>query len=171
MKGSLSTIDHYISLGMTPSKMNLGIAFYAKFFKTTGQCTQPIGCPTVLLEDANGGDTGQSGAVTFAEVPPVLSSGVADADEGGQWYWDASTSYFWTWDTPDFIAQKFEQIVGARGLGGVSKLFPTFPMHLNGTVLVTKKRMLTLCIVAWSLGEDSADLTYIKAMQSGLATL
>ncbi|KAI2603956.1 glycoside hydrolase family 18 protein [Hypoxylon fragiforme] len=144
VKGSLSTIDHYISLGMTPSKMNLGIAFYAKFFKTTGQCTQPIGCPTVLLEDANGGDTGQSGAVTFAEVPPVLSSGVADADEGGQWYWDASTSYFWTWDTPDFIAQKFEQIVGARGLGGV---------------------------MAWSLGEDSADLTYIKAMQSGLATL
>ncbi|KAL7620445.1 hypothetical protein AAE478_009440 [Parahypoxylon ruwenzoriense] len=144
VNGSLNTVDKYISLGMTASKMNLGFAFYAKFFKTTGECAQPVGCPTVQLEDANGGDTGQSGAVTFREVPPVLSSGKADAEEGGQWYWDSSTSYFWTWDTPDFVAQKFEQIVKARGLGGV---------------------------MAWSLGEDSSDWTYIKALQAGLATL
>ncbi|KAI1378568.1 glycoside hydrolase family 18 protein [Hypoxylon crocopeplum] len=144
VKGSLATVDKYISLGMEASKMNLGFAFYAKFFKTQGQCAQPIGCATVLLEDANGGDTGQSGAVTFLESPAVLASGQADADEGGMWYWDASTSYFWTWDTPDFVAQKFDQIVKARGLGGV---------------------------MAWSLGEDSSSWTYIQALQDGMATL
>ncbi|KAI4859925.1 glycoside hydrolase family 18 protein [Hypoxylon rubiginosum] len=144
VKGSLATVDRYISLGMEASKMNLGFAFYAKYFKTQGQCAQPVGCPTVLLEDADGGDTGQSGAITFLENPAALASGQADADEGGQWYWDPSTSYFWTWDTPEFVAQKFDQIVKARGLGGV---------------------------MAWSLGEDSADWTYVKALQAGLATL
>ncbi|KAI0008691.1 glycoside hydrolase family 18 protein [Xylariaceae sp. FL0662B] len=144
VKGSLATIEKYLSLGMSASKMNLGFAFYAKWFKTTGECLQPIGCETVLLEDANGVDTGMSSAVTFLEGPPVLASGKADTTEGGQWFWDSSTSYFWTWDTPDFIAQKFESIVKAKGLGGV---------------------------MAWSLGEDSSNYTYIKAIQAGLATL
>ncbi|KAI1459452.1 glycoside hydrolase family 18 protein [Annulohypoxylon moriforme] len=144
VKGSLATVDKYISLGMDAAKLNLGFAFYAKYFTTQGECTQPIGCPTVALEDASGGDTGKSGAVTFQEVPPVLSSGKADTDEGGQWFWDSATSYFWTWDTPDFVAQKFEQIVKAKGLGGV---------------------------MAWSLGEDDASRTYIKALQAGLKTL
>ncbi|KAI1074315.1 glycoside hydrolase family 18 protein [Whalleya microplaca] len=144
VKGSLNSINKYLDLGMDASKMNLGIAFYAKWFKTKGECTEPIGCETVLLEDANGQDTGMSGAVTFKEVPPVLSSGKADTTEGGEWYWDSATSYFWTWDTPDFIKEKFEQIVKDRKLGG---------------------------IMAWSLGEDSSEYTYIKAMQDGLATL
>ena len=127
VQGSLNTIDIYLSLGMSPSKMNLGFAFYAKWFKTQGTCTQPIGCPTVLLEAADGSDTGMSGAVTFRDVPPILSSGIADTTLGGEWYWDPSTSYFWTWDTPQFIAEKFTQIVQAKGLGGVSK-FPTLQM-------------------------------------------
>ncbi|KAI1491405.1 glycoside hydrolase family 18 protein [Biscogniauxia mediterranea] len=144
VKGSLETVDNYLALGFDPAKMNLGFAFYAKFFKTQGECTQPIGCPTVLLENPDGSDPGLSGAVTFLENPDVLPLGQADTENGGQWYWEPSTNYFWTWDTPDFVAQKFNDIVKARGLGGV---------------------------MAWSLGEDSADLTYIKAMQAGLATL
>lgn len=124
--------------------MNLGFAFYAKFFKTQGECAQPIGCATVELEDANGGDTGQSGAITFLENPAVLASGQADTDEGGQWYWDPSTSYFWTWDTPDFVAQKFDQIVKARGLGGVSKFNPS---SFRFCLLERKHRGLMLTIV------------------------
>ncbi len=103
--------------------MTLGFAFYAKWFKTAGQCDQPIGCPTVLLEDANGGDTGQSGAVTFHDGVSVMNQGKADETQGGQWYWDPSTSYFWTWDTPEFIAKKIQGIIKARGLSGASKSF------------------------------------------------
>ena len=101
----------------------MGFAFYAKYFKTQAACTEPVGCQTAVLEDANGEDTGLSGAVTFLEVPPVLASGQADATEGGQWYYDPAEGNFWTWDTPDFVAQKFEQIVKPRSLGGVSKCY------------------------------------------------
>ncbi|KAI8961977.1 glycoside hydrolase family 18 protein [Daldinia sp. FL1419] len=172
VKASLATIDKYIELGMDASKLNLGFAFYAKYFVTQGECTEPIGCPTVELEDANGGDTGKSGAVTFLEGPPVLSSGKADTEEGGQWYWDPAESKFWTWDTPDFIAQKFEQIVKARGLGGVSKF--SLSISIFSLTIPLAKGIAAdyyLRIVAWSLGEDSADWTYVKAIQAGLKTL
>lgn len=67
VKGSLATIETYIARGMTPAKMSLGIAFYAKYFKlaSNGTCTGPIGCPIVLAEDANGDDAGTSGTETF----------------------------------------------------------------------------------------------------------
>lgn len=77
-----------------------------------------------MLEE-NGQDTGRSGAVTFGEGVPVLANGIADEEEGGEWYYEASTKKFWTWDTPEFIAQKFEKIVKAKSLGGISKLKPT----------------------------------------------
>ncbi|KAI0865875.1 glycoside hydrolase family 18 protein [Xylaria cubensis] len=144
VQGSLNAVEKYIELGMDAAKMNLGIAFYAKYFETVQECTKPVGCETAVLEDANGLDTGRSGAKTFLEGVPVLANGQADQTEGGQWYWDPSTSYFWTWDTPEFIAQKFDKIVKAKGLGG---------------------------IMGWSLGEDSADYAYIKAMRAGLQKL
>jgi chitinase len=84
VKDSLKAVDKYLSLGMSANKMNLGFAFYAKYFKTQGQCSQPVGCPTVLLENSDGSDTQMSGAVTFREVPPVLSKGTADTTLGGQ---------------------------------------------------------------------------------------
>lgn len=67
IKGSLAAIDTYIARGMTPSKMNLGIAFYAKYFKLAANttCTGPIGCPIAPAEDSEGVDTGTSGAMTF----------------------------------------------------------------------------------------------------------
>ncbi|KAI0405181.1 family 18 glycoside hydrolase [Xylaria palmicola] len=144
VQGSLETVEKYLDLGMDAAKMNLGIAFYAKFFQTAETCTGPIGCETAVLEDEDGADTMRSGAKTFMDGFEARGLGRADGTEGGQWYWDPSTSYFWTWDTPDFIAQKFDKIVKAKGLGGVS---------------------------AWSLGEDSSDHTYIKAIRKGLKTL
>ncbi|KAK0734494.1 glycoside hydrolase superfamily [Lasiosphaeria miniovina] len=75
IQGSLETVKTYISRGMTPSKMNLGLAFYAKWFMTAkgSTCTSPVGCPTELLEAADGTDTGKSGAMTFeaANFAPV----------------------------------------------------------------------------------------------------
>jgi chitinase len=66
--GSLAAVNNYISRGMAASKMNLGFAFYAKWFTTAPRsvCSQPIGCPTALLENAStGADTGMSGVLTF----------------------------------------------------------------------------------------------------------
>ncbi|KAI1171266.1 glycoside hydrolase family 18 protein [Nemania sp. FL0916] len=148
VNGALASVQKYIDLGMTPAKLNLGFAFYAKYFTTAAACGAdqlPTGCELAVLEDAaSGNDTGKSGAKTFMEGVPVLSSGKPDDKEGGEWFFDTASMYFWTWDTPAYIGKKFETIVKAKGLGGV---------------------------MAWSLGEDSADYTYIKAIQAGLKTL
>ncbi|KND92299.1 Endochitinase B [Tolypocladium ophioglossoides CBS 100239] len=148
LSGSKTTVETYIQRGMSPGKMNLGFAFYAKFFQTADTCTSPTGCPTVLMESPDGTDTGKSGATTFevenfntAEFVNVLKNGKADTTMGGQWYWDPSTKKFWTWDTPQFIAQKFAEIVNAKKLGGV---------------------------MAWSLAQDSHDWSHFKAMQAGV---
>ena len=152
VKGSLQTVDTYIQRGMTPSKMNLGFAFYAKWFTTKDgvECTTPTGCPTALLEDANGGDTGLSGAVTFETAnyggafQQAMNNGKEDSDAGGQWYWDASAKVYWTWDTPKLIMRKFTEIVVAKKLGGV---------------------------MAWSLAQDSYDWSHFKAMQVGVMSI
>lgn len=219
VEGSLAAIEAYISRGMDASKLNLGIAYYAKYFTLAANstCVGPIGCPIALAENAEGSDTGTSGAATFeaSSFPAVVNSsslttstdgscgsgttfmctgtatggaccsqygycgettghcgtgcqseygtctdettkttaesfqdaltnGKTDTDAGGQWYIDTEANLFWTWDTPELIAQKFTDIVQAKGLGGV---------------------------MAWSLAEDSNDWSHLKAMQDGVASL
>jgi hypothetical protein len=89
VKGSLETVDQYISLGLDPKKINLGFAYYAKWFKTseTGDCeANPIGCPTDLLENPDGTDAGKSGAVTFEKgnmAPAQKNLAVSNEDQCG----------------------------------------------------------------------------------------
>lgn len=73
-----------------------------------------------------------------------MANGIADEDNGGEYYWDSENNVFWTWDTPHFIAEKFEKIVQAKGLGGV---------------------------YAWSLGEDSYKWEHIAALREGMAAM
>ncbi|KAI9374092.1 glycoside hydrolase superfamily [Aspergillus egyptiacus] len=66
--GSLDTIHAYLEIGAPPEKINLGFAYYAKWFTTKpdGDCaTHPIGCPVVEMELPDGTDNGKSGTVTF----------------------------------------------------------------------------------------------------------
>ncbi|KFA75725.1 hypothetical protein S40288_04986 [Stachybotrys chartarum IBT 40288] len=152
IKGSLSSIDTYIQRGMSPSKLILGFAFYAKWFTTQPgvQCTTPTGCATAVLEGADGSDTGLSGAVTFEVAnyntdpafADAMQKGRTDVEAGGVWYWDAGKGVYWTWDSAELIARKFSEVVAPRGLGGV---------------------------MAWSLAQDSHDWSHLKAMQAGVA--
>ena len=151
VEGSLLAVNTYLDRGMSADKLNLGIAFYAKWFTTQAgvTCQGPTSCPTAILEAADGSDTGLSGAVTFepanaAQFGPVLANGQVDEDAGGAWWWDASKNVYWTWDTPELVARKFDEIVKAKGLGGV---------------------------MAWSLGEDTYDWALLKAMQAGVKSL
>lgn len=208
--GSLEAVDSYLAIGLCPSKINLGFAFYAKWFTTASDSdctTHPLGCATVLLENADGSDTGMSGALTFeaANMEPApaptnltlspdgscglgsagpykcghpyccssagycgsdiafcgpscqqgygnctgisisgswqdaLAAPADDTVRGGRYHW--SDNIFWTWDTPEFIADKFNQIVKGRGLRGV---------------------------FAWSLGEDTYDGRLMAALDKGI---
>lgn len=69
--------------------------------------------------------------------------GKTDDKLGGQYYWDAETNLFWTWETPEIITRKFSDIVEKKNLGGV---------------------------MAWSLGEDTYEFAHVKAMQNGIKT-
>ncbi|POS72437.1 glycosyl hydrolase family 18 [Diaporthe helianthi] len=90
IQGSLNAIQAYLDRGFPASKLNLGIAFYAKYFTLAANttCTTPTGCPLELAEDAQGQDTGTSGAVTFeassfpVEVDPATLSTTTDGSCG-----------------------------------------------------------------------------------------
>ena len=205
VKGAAQSAQNYLDIGCPPDKINLGFAFYAKYFTTAGDCSaSPLGCPIKPAEDpTTGQDTLTSGAWTFetahmrgldksqitpsmdgtcgpdkmtkcpagtccsqygncGSTPQHCSGGcqhafsdsctdadvfaswqsaaaapLLDEDQGGAYYYDSANSLFWTWDTPEFISDKFQQIVSEKGLGGV---------------------------MAWSLGEDSYDWSHIKAI-------
>ncbi|KAI4915048.1 hypothetical protein J4E90_005085 [Alternaria incomplexa] len=203
-----NSIKDYLAMGAPPSKLNLGFAYYAKYFTTQGDCSgSPLNCPIVLAEDAQGKDTLTSGAWTFERsrmrlvdassltvsqdgtcgpekgtkcetgccsqhghcgtspehcngaCQHAFGSGCTDADvaaswqlaakdgitdevAGGQYYFDATNRLFWTWDTPELITRKFDNIVRKYKLGGV---------------------------MAWSLGEDSADWSHIRQMAREVA--
>ncbi|KAH6652112.1 glycoside hydrolase superfamily [Truncatella angustata] len=75
--GSLAAVQNYLDLGLCASKINLGFAFYAKYFQTEAgvNCTAtPVGCPIKKAENDDGSDAGTSGATTFetANVAPPL---------------------------------------------------------------------------------------------------
>ncbi|KAI1499013.1 glycoside hydrolase family 18 protein [Biscogniauxia marginata] len=153
---SLEAVDAYIQNGVPCDKVNLGFAFYTKYFRTEGQsCAEyPIGCPTGLLEDPEtGADLGKGGGFSWHDEVPddvkpsfekALSEGQYDEAGGGYWYWDKDEAIWWTFDTPDAISRKFPRVMEARKLGGV---------------------------FAWGLGEDAPDWRHLKALNAGVKSL
>ncbi|KAH0035805.1 glycoside hydrolase family 18 protein, partial [Aureobasidium melanogenum] len=126
----------------------LGFAFYVKWYRTDGDCSQvPIGCKTALMEDPRTGkDLGQSGSFSWHDkVPKELEKSFHTAlnnrewDNDGNYYWDAEERIFWSWDTPASMAEKFPAIVKRRKLGGV---------------------------FAWGLGEDADAYLHLKTLNA-----
>ncbi|KAJ5469710.1 hypothetical protein N7539_009328 [Penicillium diatomitis] len=95
VEGSLKTIQAYLDIGAPPEKLNLGFAYYAKWFTTdpNSDCKEhPIGCHVVKLENDDGSDNGKSGAFTFEKgnmaAPPsnlkASSNGKCGYSEGSK---------------------------------------------------------------------------------------
>ncbi|KAJ8108075.1 hypothetical protein OPT61_g8424 [Boeremia exigua] len=84
--GSEEAIKNYLDIGAPPSKINLGFAYYAKYFTTAGDCSaSPLGCPIVPAEDpVTGKDTLTSGAWTFEKqhMAPVDASSLTISNDG-----------------------------------------------------------------------------------------
>ena len=156
IEASIESIDTYLDMGIPPEKMNLGFAFYVKWFNTdprAGCKENPIGCKTVLMEDPDtGGDLGQAGAFSWHDRVPedvkksftkALEHGEYDSKGGGHFYWDGDEDRFWSWDTPDVIVRKVPQIIKRKRLGGA---------------------------FAWALGEDADEFKHLKALNAALKT-
>ncbi|KAF2646499.1 glycoside hydrolase, partial [Massarina eburnea CBS 473.64] len=85
IKGAKQAIQNYLAIGAPASKINLGFAYYAKYFTVAGACTTPLGCPIVAAEDpVTGKDTLTSGAWTFetAHMNPVNTSSLIVSTDG-----------------------------------------------------------------------------------------
>ena len=147
---SLQAVEAYEENGIPTEKMNLGFAFYMKWYKTDphGGCIKnPVGCKTVLMEDPlTGADLGQAGAFSWHDSVPkevsasygkAMAHGKYDREHGGHYYFDPEENLWWSWDTPDVISKKFPAIMEKKKLGGA---------------------------FAWGLGEDANDFTHLKAL-------
>ncbi|KAL3440154.1 glycoside hydrolase superfamily [Aspergillus insuetus] len=150
--GSITAVDAYIANGVPAEKVNLGFAFYVKWFRTdpntAAECARsPIGCRTVLMEDPDtGDDLGKAGGFSWHDAVPealspsfqrALERGVYDAQGGGYYFWDEQENLFWSFDTVYAIQRKVPIVVAGRGLGGV---------------------------FAWGLGEDAPDFEHLRAL-------
>jgi GH18 family chitinase len=151
---SLDSINAYLENGVLSAKLNLGFAYYVKWYKTSpvAACAKhPIGCRTVLMEDpSTGADLGRAGAFSWHDqVPSELAAsfekakvgGEYDIIGGGYYFWDSDENIFWSWDTPEAIQKKFPAIVDEKHLGGV---------------------------FAWGLGEDAPEFAHLKATVASL---
>lgn len=154
---SLTAIKAYEEKGFPPEDMNLGFAFYIKWYKTDpqGGCdNNPVGCKTTLMEDPlTGADLGQAGAFSWHDPVPeevsasykrAMAHGKYDSKYGGHYYWDSEENLWWSWDTPDIIAKKFPAIMEKKNLGGA---------------------------FAWGLGEDADDFTHLQALTAEMKRL
>ncbi|KAI0599113.1 glycoside hydrolase superfamily [Biscogniauxia sp. FL1348] len=153
---SLEAVDAYLGNGAPRDKVNLGFAFYTKYFRTEGaSCAgSPVGCPTGPLEDPDtGADLGKGGGFSWHDEVPreveasfarALADGRYDEEGGGYWYWDREEAIWWTFDTPDAVARKFPRIMEARKLGGV---------------------------FAWGLGEDAPEWRHLRALNAAVQGL
>lgn len=151
ISASLTAIDAYLERGLSPEKINLGFAFYIKWFNTAEDaCQRPVGCPTKLLEDPEtGSDLGNAGAFSWHDRVPeellssynkAMSLGEYDEIDGGHYFHDTEHHIYWTWETPYSIKQKVG-LVSKRKLGGV---------------------------FAWGLGEDAPGWTHLQALMTAI---
>uniref|UniRef100_A0A0D2YKN1 chitinase n=1 Tax=Fusarium oxysporum (strain Fo5176) TaxID=660025 RepID=A0A0D2YKN1_FUSOF len=86
---------------------------------------------------AEGSCCGGSGWCSFHQA---LKNGYTDEEKGAQWYWDAKTRIFWSWETPELIQKKISFLADTYGIKSV---------------------------MAWALAQDSNDWSHLKAMQKG----
>ncbi|KAI1426091.1 glycoside hydrolase superfamily [Xylaria sp. FL1777] len=164
-------VQRYIDLGLPAEKINLGFAFYAKYFEVDNACnnfTVPNGCSILPAQDANGTDIFTSGVLTYEakniqrqpipaslqDSPDATCDAIAsfkkarenfnyDQQNGGLWFFDETTSpkLFWTWENTDLMSRKFDEIVNN-------------PKNMLGG------------ISGWSLGENTAGWGHVQQMQN-----
>lgn len=135
IEASRSALQAYVSRGAPLHKLNLGFAFYVKWFKTdTEDCARErtaIGCKTLLLEDPiTGEDLGRAGGFSFHDKVPseledsfhrALLNAKYDDEEGATYFWDPEEGLWWTFDAGSNgdIEKKVKTLMSEMDLAGV----------------------------------------------------
>ncbi|GAW19165.1 hypothetical protein ANO14919_086490 [Xylariales sp. No.14919] len=100
VEGSRLAVQRYIDLGLPADKINLGFAFYAKYFEvddTCSSCMLPYGCSILSAQDENGTDTFRSGVLTFEsrniDLPAVPAS-LQESPDGTCGYYNGTPTRY-----------------------------------------------------------------------------
>ncbi|KAI1262771.1 glycoside hydrolase family 18 protein [Xylariaceae sp. FL1019] len=156
VQASLESVHAYMDAGAPADKINLGFAFYTKYFRVNGKtCVEnPIGCPTGPMEDEQtGADLGKTGGFSWHDDVPndvkdsfekAKIEGQYDEAGGGYWYFDKDQFLWWTFDDANAVEKKFPLIVEEKELGGV---------------------------FAWGLGEDAPEFRHLRTLNKGVLDL
>lgn len=91
VEDSRACIQRYKEIGLPADKLNLGFAYYAKWFVTkkgAGCKEHPLGCEMEPLETETGGDTGKSGVLTYEKgtMGTVDSGNLKESTDGSCGY-------------------------------------------------------------------------------------
>ncbi|CAN8101271.1 unnamed protein product [Discula destructiva] len=157
IKGSRAALQAYRARGARPDKLNLGLGFYVKWFKTDkddcAKATSPIGCKTLPLEDhETGADLGNAGAFSWHDqVPDKLKKSFQkaflnteyDYDEGATYFYDDEEGLWWSYEEGrnGDIAARVKTLMGEMNLAGV---------------------------FAWGLGEDGTSFRRLAYLEDAL---
>lgn len=166
LDGSIAAIHSYLDSieGAHPQDLNIGLGFYVRWYRVAADdpCDHAPHCWAELMEDpVTGADLGKAGAFSWHdEVPTELADSFAralklgrdDFTEGllrGHFYVDTQEHIFWSWDTPQTMVSKLEEMFdffttidyNERDIGGV---------------------------FAWGLGEDAPRFEHLKAVNKML---
>lgn len=156
VQGSKAAVQRYMDRGAPARKINLGLPYYLKWYRTEAGCdpAKPLGCSALLMEDPEtGADLGRTGGFSWHDETPeelvasfarARRQGIYDGDDGSYGFWDEGESLWWSYDTPRSIRTKMAEVVGGLGLGGV---------------------------FAWGLGEDAPGFEHLMATTGGIAAL
>ncbi|KAK8103664.1 glycoside hydrolase family 18 protein [Apiospora kogelbergensis] len=148
--GSLEALEAYLAAGAPAARLNLGFAFYVKYFRVPRGACDAVGAG----DPATGADLGRTGGFSYHDSIPAdveesfrraLTEGTYDESGGGYYYLDdnpdgdgkGNDSLFWTFETEDAIFKKYTHIVTQKALGGV---------------------------FAWGLGEDAPSFRHLRKL-------
>nr|AIT18914.1 chitinase [Hirsutella thompsonii] len=107
---TVAAVDYYISQGVHPSKIVLGMPLYGRAFENTDGPGTPY--------QGTGDGTWERGVYDYKKLPLDGTEVCYDANIGASFCFNAQQRRFVTYDTPQVTAAKAD-FIKQRGLGGV----------------------------------------------------
>ncbi|KAI1346576.1 glycoside hydrolase superfamily [Xylaria sp. FL0043] len=182
VEASKVAVQRYLDLGLSAEKINLGFAFYAKYFAVDDSCdnfTVPDACSIVPAQYPNGTDNYKSGVLTYESryINPQPVPTLQGVHPGGICGYNNNTltSYNYTIASFKKARENFKYDEAKGGLWYFDettspKLFWTWEntdlMSRKFDEIVNNPEHKLGGISGWSLGENTAGWDHVQQMRN-----